>query len=610
MHRKILLVEDEAIIALNFSQMIEKHGFTVVTAKNGTHAVELFESDENISLILMDINLGKGMDGTEAARSILSIRDVPIVFLTNHTDSTTVQKVKNITRYGYVPKNLGEFVLIEAVSMAYELFEAHQRIKEENEERKKTAEELRESEEKYRTLYNNAPLPYQSLDQEGRILDINPAWLETLGGYTQNEVIGKSFTDFLHPDCLDVFRKNFPEFKRKGTIKGVEFRLRKKDGQYIETCFQGCIGHTEDGNMKRTHCIFQDTTGKKSIEERLEGTMMAGNIAWWEMTLPAGEVDFNEQKTRILGYDKKDFTTYQDFTGLIHPEDFEHTMQAMRDCLSGKKQRYIADYRIRTSSGTYRWFHDVGAITSSDSDGAPVRITGVVVDITELKEYELKLQQSNRELNTLLQEKSFLMREIFHRVKNNLAMVYSLVALKEINSSYDLTDVKNQISTIRIIYEKLHRQEATSNIEFSQYIIELLESIFSFHEQPVEINKELPKVIMHTREAVSLGLIVNEIATNAIKYGFILGEPARFSIQMDEDAMNNVYTLTLSNNGRPFPEEIDFPSNDTMGLRLVSELVRQINGTIELQRTPQTAFIIQFSPVDEAYGIYATDTSR
>ncbi len=610
MQRKILLVEDEAIIALNFSKIIQKHGYSVVTAGSGAQALKVFESDEAISLVLMDINLGKGMDGTEAAKLILHIREVPIVFLTSYTDSTTVQKVKNITRYGYVPKNLGEFVLIEAVSMAYELFEAHQRIKKENEERKRTAEELRESEEKYRTLYNNAPLPYQSLDPDGRILNINPAWLETLGGYTREEVLGKPFTDFLHPDFLDVFRKNFPEFKRKGTIKGVEFRLRRKDGKYIETCFQGCIGHSEDGKMKQTHCIFQDTTGRKSIEERLEGTMMAGNIAWWEMTLPAGEVDFNEQKTRILGYEKADFTTYHDFTRLIHPDDFEHTMRAMRDCLSGEKPRYLADYRIRTSSGTYRWFHDVGAITSSDPDGTPVRITGVVVDITELKEFELKLQQTNRELNTLLHEKSFLMREIFHRVKNNLAMVYSLVALKELNSSYDLTDVKSQISAIRIIYEKLHHQEATSNIEFSQYIIDLLKSIFSFNEQPVEISKDLPKVILHTREAVSLGLIVNEIATNAIKYGFIQGEPARFSIEMHEDTGVNRYTLILSNSGRPFPEEIDFPSKDTMGLRLVSELVRQINGTIELQRTPQTAFIIQFSPVDEAYGMYPTDTSR
>ncbi|MDY7028285.1 MAG: PAS domain S-box protein [Spirochaetota bacterium] len=599
MQRKILLVEDEAIIALNFSQMIEKHGFSIVTAGNGVHAVEMFGSDKDISLVLMDINLGRGMDGTETARSILSIREVPIVFLTSYTDSTTVQKVKNITRYGYVPKNLGEFVLIEAVSMAYELFEAHQKIKKENEERKKTAEELKESEEKYRSLYCNAPLPYQSLDEEGRILEVNPAWLDTLGGYTQAEVTGKPFTDFLHPEFQDLFRKNFPEFKRKGTIKGIEFRLLKKDGRYIETCFQGSIGHTKDGKMKQTHCIFQDTTGRKSIEERLEGTMMAGNIAWWEMTLPSGEVDFNEQKTRILGYEKKDFTTYHDFTELIHPDDFEQTMQAMRHCLGGEEPRYIADYRIRTSSGAYRWFHDVGAVTSRGQDGPPMRITGVVVDVTDLKEYELKLKQKNRELNTLLEEKSFPMREIFHRVKNNLAMVYSLVALKEINSGYDLTDVKSQISVIRIIYEKLHRQEATSNIEFSQYIVELLESIFSFHEQPVEISRKLPKVIMHTREAVSLGLIVNEIATNAIKYGFILGEPARFFIQIREDAVNNVYTLTLSNSGRPFPEEVDFPNKDTMGLRLVSELVRQINGTIELQREPQTTFIIQFPPSDE-----------
>src|SRR6056297_1474877 len=118
MIKKILLVEDEAIIALNQVKTIEKHGYEVVSVYNGEQAVERVHSDPEISLILMDIDLGKGMDGTEAAQQILKDHEIPIIFLTSHAEKDMVERVKGITRYGYVLKNSGEFVLIESINMA------------------------------------------------------------------------------------------------------------------------------------------------------------------------------------------------------------------------------------------------------------------------------------------------------------------------------------------------------------------------------------------------------------------------------------------------------------------------------------------------------------
>ena len=122
--KKILLVEDEALIAMSTAKMIEKHGFLVVTAHKGEKAVEIIEEDPEISLILMDIDLGTGMDGTEAAQKIREKHEIPIVFLTSHSEKDYVDRVKKITRYGYVLKNSGEFVLRESINMAFELFES------------------------------------------------------------------------------------------------------------------------------------------------------------------------------------------------------------------------------------------------------------------------------------------------------------------------------------------------------------------------------------------------------------------------------------------------------------------------------------------------------
>jgi CheY-like chemotaxis protein len=127
--KTILLVEDEALIAMREADVLKKHGYRVLTVHNGDKAVAAAER-EKIDLILMDIDLGLGkMDGTAAAERILRGREVPIVFCTSHAEKEMVEKVKNITSYGYVLKNSGEFVLLESVGMAFELFDAQKELR-------------------------------------------------------------------------------------------------------------------------------------------------------------------------------------------------------------------------------------------------------------------------------------------------------------------------------------------------------------------------------------------------------------------------------------------------------------------------------------------------
>ena len=240
--RRVLLVEDEAIIALNQKMTLEKSGLAVSIAQNGPKAIEAANGNPRVDIVLMDIDLGNGMDGTEAATEILKRREVPIVFLTSHAEREMVTKVKGITRYGYVLKNAGEFVLVETIQMAFELFDAHQR--------------LEKSERKYRTMVETAPMPFQSLDAEGRLIDVNNAWLETLG-YEREEILGTWFGDLLAPEQVALFRERFPIFKARGHIEQVDFRLRRSDGTLISTLFNGCIAYQDDGEFSHTVCIFQ-----------------------------------------------------------------------------------------------------------------------------------------------------------------------------------------------------------------------------------------------------------------------------------------------------------------------------------------------------------------
>ena len=119
-----------------------------------------------------------------------------------------------------------------------------------------------------RQLYAQTPLAYQSLDGDGCFLEVNQSWLDTLG-YRREEVIGKHFADFLHPDWRGHFKTNFPRFKAVGEILGIEFEMVKKDGSVILVAFNGKIGTTPTGEFRQTHCFFQDITQKRRDEEAL-----------------------------------------------------------------------------------------------------------------------------------------------------------------------------------------------------------------------------------------------------------------------------------------------------------------------------------------------------
>jgi len=127
--RTLLLVEDEAIIALAEKKIIERHGFEVVPASSAEKAFEVLTTEKRIDLILMDINLGSGMSGTEAAERIVAEHEIPVVFLSSHTEREVVEKTEGISSYGYIVKNSGETVLIASIKMAFRLFYANQKAK-------------------------------------------------------------------------------------------------------------------------------------------------------------------------------------------------------------------------------------------------------------------------------------------------------------------------------------------------------------------------------------------------------------------------------------------------------------------------------------------------
>jgi CheY-like chemotaxis protein len=154
--KTILLVDDETIIAMAEKVTLEKFGYEVIIANNGEAAIAAVEKKPAIDLILMDINLGTGIDGTEAAAIILKKHDLPVVFLSSHMEPEVVAKTEKITSYGYVVKASSGTVLDASIKMAFKLFEAKIKEKEKELQMEGALKALRESEESYRVLFSNA----------------------------------------------------------------------------------------------------------------------------------------------------------------------------------------------------------------------------------------------------------------------------------------------------------------------------------------------------------------------------------------------------------------------------------------------------------------------
>ena len=237
--RTILLVEDEAIIALDQKETLESFGYAVRCAYSGEEAVEIIRSGVPIDLVLMDIDLGAGISGDRAAQEILELRHLPIIFLSSHSSREFVDRVKQITRYGYVVKNSGEFVLRGTIEMALELFEARRRL------------------ENFFDV-NPGLLCLAGFDE--RFVQVNHAWQEVLG-YAPEEMAGASFYDFVHPDDVGQTKECLRRLATGEEIVNCLNRYRRANGSYRYMEWQA----KASGNL--IYAAAKDVTDRKRIED-------------------------------------------------------------------------------------------------------------------------------------------------------------------------------------------------------------------------------------------------------------------------------------------------------------------------------------------------------
>lgn len=396
-HKTILLVEDMAIIAMAEANILKKNGFEVIIAYNGKEAVAVAIKNRELDLILMDIDLGRGMDGTEAAQKILQNREVPIVFLSNHTEKEIVEKTEKITSYGYVVKNSGETVLLASIKMAFKLFDAHTK--------------RLESEKRLNLSLEGADIGLWDQNFTTQQVYRSDKWFSMLG-YEPDHISGTLdfWKSIIHPDDYAYTMEAASKHEEGSSeIFKVEHRLKCKDGSYKWILNWGKISdRNKEGKPLRAlgiHLNIDDRVkteeALKQSEERLRFALEGNSDGIWDWNLKTGEVYFSPRYYLMLGYQPNEFLpSYTAWKDLLHPDDIESSEKKVLQSIE-QLAPFSTEFRLKKKDGSYCWILARGKVAEKDSEGKALRITGSHTDINERKIAEESLRKNENKLQSI-----------------------------------------------------------------------------------------------------------------------------------------------------------------------------------------------------------------
>jgi PAS domain S-box-containing protein len=301
--------------------------------------------------------------------------------------------------------------------------------------------------------------------------------------------------------------------------------------------------------------------------------------------------DFNISASEKLGYSPQKLSEMS-VHDIISPDEIEGMKHIIDNLVKGRKLKNrltVETFLKRQDNSQINVEINISLVRFSDD----AYIVMVARDITERKAFENALKSS-------IKEKEVLIREIHHRVKNNMQIISSLLNLQkqyvhDEEASSVLLESQNRVKSMAMIHEKLYKTQNFSEINFGDYITSLVDDLFSsYGSYSGRIKKEMifDEIMLGLETAIPCGLIISELVTNTLKYAFPNQMEGEFRIEMYE--IDGLYHLIISDNGVGIPPNINFDKTETLGLVLVDSLVNQLEGTVELERNGGTKFKIIF----------------
>ena len=460
-------------------------------------------------------------------------------------------------------------------------------------ERKKAQIALERSEERYRNVVEGQTEFISRFRPDGTHVFANEAYLRYFG-LNRAEVIGKKFAPALLPEDRERMRVHISSLTRENPAATIEHRIIMPDGSVRWQQWSDRAIFDEAGRLVEYQSVGRDITANKQAEEALAKSeeklrTVVENVPDLILVHRDGiPLYANPAATRVMEYTPDELLNTH-LTAHIVPEYLSRVAAAMQKRMAGEPvEPYEID--VITKSGGHRTVLVSGS--RIDYVGGPASLI-VLTDVTERIRYE-------NSLRTSLREKEVLLKEVHHRVKNNMQVISSLLSLqaKSIRDPTDLVSLQEcerRVRAMALVHEKLYQSKDLSGVSARDYLGSLVNDLVSSYSLAAEIRiqLEIEEIPLDLDMASPCGLIVNELVTNALKYAFKGWNRGVLTVRMAR-VPEHRYTLTVQDDGVGFPPGLDLRTAETLGLKLVWVLSHQLDGDVRVESGQGTRFVITF----------------
>ncbi|MFB6346764.1 MAG: PAS domain S-box protein [bacterium] len=469
-------------------------------------------------------------------------------------------------------------------------------------ERKETEKELEQTIEDLRRttvsrnhldhLLSTMPSALMILNDHGEITRVNAALCELLN-FSRSELLGRHYDDVLDARGSRAV-ENVLEPSGSGMIKSREVNYVSSDGRTIPVLLSTTKLSDDTNQAGEVICLGLDITERKEAQLALEENekrfrQMAENIDeiifmfsgdWSELHY------ISPRYESIYGRSRQDLEEDPgDFFEAVHPDDRDKVLDALQTVDNGDK--VTLEYRVNESENYSRWVL-AECKPLRDETGSVNRYVGTIRDITELKNTQQELQRA-------LDEKANLLKEVHHRVKNNMQIISSILSLHERNNSRDpermLDECENRIKSMAMIHDMMYQSENLAELSFAEYVDELVSSLIQVSPIPsssvdrvlnVDSSLDLP-----LSQVVPCGLIIHELVSNSCEHAF--AENRENKLIVDIEDLDDRMILRVQDNGPGLPEDLDPQEVNSVGFEILRALCQhELGGTLKYYSDPLT----------------------
>jgi PAS domain S-box-containing protein len=494
------------------------------------------------------------------------------------------------------------------------------------------------------------------LDPAGKVILINKKGSEVLG-YTENEIIGKKWSSTFIPEknraeVQDIFNQIISDEFEQYTAH--EYPVLSKNGEELIISWNNSLIRKNTGNITGVISSGEDITQKRiddyEREEKTKKTIKRQNALLSLSRKDISELklflrDLTEVDSKILNVERvsiwffneemteihcKDLYTSSDNShhegNVLEADTYPNYFKAIKKFHSIAAKDAQNDPLTNEFSDTY--LKPLGIVSMMD---APIWLKGKLIGVLchehvgeKLREWNLEeqdfagsitnmislsleadeRQKAEAKIKESLEEKKVLLKEIHHRVKNNMQIISSLLNLqaRQINdpeAAEIFKESQSRVKSMSMIHERLYQSKTLSSINFAEYINSLsLDLLRTYASNPnkIELNINAEKIKINIDTAIPCGLILTELVSNAFKYAF--PDERNGEININFYKKGDVLTLKISDNGVGIPKSLDYTTSKTLGLLLVNSLIKQIDGEIDLDTSNGTSFTLTFKEVN------------